>query len=275
MTHFGMAVPAALILVSLSIPSAGQTTDDTSPASNYVAPIQAPVQVSAQSAAQKLTPEELADILMARKEYREAAFSYKKLADQNPRNSVYWNKLGIALHQQAELSGALKSYQQAVKVNPHYADAQNNIGTIWYQRKKFGKAVRAYERAIKLRSDMAVLYSNLGYAYFGEKKYELSIGSFRHALAIDPQLFEHSSSRGGSVLQDRSVSDRGRFYFLLAKSFAEAGNFDRSLIYLRKAKEEGYASMNEVKTDPSFSAMLNLPETQEILAPRNPDSTLP
>jgi len=275
MTHFGMAVPAALILVSLSIPSAGQTTDDTSPASNYVAPIQAPVQVSAQSAAQKLTPEELADILMARKEYREAAFSYKKLADQNPRNSVYWNKLGIALHQQAELSGALKSYQQAVKVNPHYADAQNNIGTIWYQRKKFGKAVRAYERAIKLRSDMAVLYSNLGYAYFGEKKYELSIGSFRHALAIDPQLFEHSSSRGGSVLQDRSVSDRGRFYFLLAKSFAEAGNFDRSLIYLRKAKEEGYAAMNELKTDPSFSAMLNLPETQEILAPRNPDSTLP
>jgi len=275
MTHFGMAVPAALILVSLSIPSAGQTTDDTSPASNYVAPIQTPVQVSAQSAAQKLTPEELADILMARKEYREAAFSYKKLADQNPRNSVYWNKLGIALHQQAELSGALKSYQQAVKVNPHYADAQNNIGTIWYQRKKFGKAVRAYERAIKLRSDMAVLYSNLGYAYFGEKKYELSIGSFRHALAIDPQLFEHSSSRGGSVLQDRSVSDRGRFYFLLAKSFAEAGNFDRSLIYLRKAKEEGYASMNELKTDPSFSAMLNLPETQEILAPRNPDSTLP
>ena len=275
MTHFGMAVPAALILVSLSIPSAGQTTDDTSPASNYVTPIQAPVQVSAQSAAQKLTPEELADILMARKEYREAAFSYKKLADQNPRNSVYWNKLGIALHQQAELSGALKSYQQAVKVNPHYADAQNNIGTIWYQRKKFGKAVRAYERAIKLRSDMAVLYSNLGYAYFGEKKYELSIASFRHALAIDPQLFEHASSRGGSVLQDRSVSDRGRFYFLLAKSFAEAGNFDRSLIYLRKAKEEGYASMNEVKTDPSFSAMLNLPETQEILAPRNPDSTLP
>ena len=275
MTHFGMAVPAALILVSLSIPSAGQTTDDTSPASNYVAPIQTPVQVSAQSAAQKLTPEELADILMARKEYREAAFSYKKLADQNPRNSVYWNKLGIALHQQAELSGALKSYQQAVKVNPHYADAQNNIGTIWYQRKKFGKAVRAYERAIKLRSDMAVLYSNLGYAYFGEKKYELSIASFRHALAIDPQLFEHASSRGGSVLQDRSVSDRGRFYFLLAKSFAEAGNFDRSLIYLRKAKEEGYASMNELKTDPSFSAMLNLPETQEILAPRNPDSTLP
>ena len=275
MTQFGMAVPAALILVSLSIPSAGQTTDDTAVSLNYVAPIQTPAQVSAQSAGpRQLTPEELADIQMARKEYREAAFSYKKLADQNPTNPVYWNKLGIALHQQSELSGALKFYQQAVKVNPKYADAQNNIGTIWYQRKKYGKAVRAYERAIKLRSDMAVLYSNLGYAYFGEKKYEESIASFRHALALDPQLFEHSS-HGGSLLQDRSVSDRGRFYFLLAKSFAEAGNFERSLVYLRKAKEEGFASMNDVKTDPSFSAVLKLPETQELLAPKAPDPTLP
>ena len=278
MTHYGMAVPAAIILISLSIPSAGQTTDDTAPATNFVAPVQTPSQVVSPTSPvgqNQLSPEEMADILMARKDYREAAFSYKRLVDANPRNAIYWNKLGIALHQQEELAGALKSYQQAVKVNPQYADAENNIGTIWYQRKKYGKAVRAYERAIKMRSDMAVLYSNLGYAYFGEKKYQESIAAFRQTLAIDPQFFERVSSRGGSVLQDRSVSDRGRFYFLLAKSFAEAGNFDRSLIYLRKAKEEGFAQMNDVKTDPSFSAMLKLPETQEILAPKAADSPLP
>ena len=278
MTHYGMAVPAALILVSLSIPSAGQTTDETPSAYSYVSRAQAPVQVTApasSSGQRQLTQEELADIMMARKDYREAASSYKKLVDENPRNAVYWNKLGIALHQQSELSPALKSYERAVKVNPQYADAQNNIGTVWYQRRKFGKAIRAYQRAIKLRSDMAVLYSNLGYAYFGEKKYEESIGAFRQALALDPQLFERTASRGGSVLQDRSVSDRGRFYFLLAKSFAEAGNFERSLIYLRKAKEEGFASLNTVKTDPSFSAMLKLSETQEILAPKATDPTLP
>jgi len=270
MTHYGMAVPAALLLATLSIPSAGQVSEDTSS-----------IQTAAQAAdpskpAQRdLSPEDLADILMARKEFREAAVSYKKLADSNPKNAVYWNKLGIALHQQAELSGALKYYQQAMKVNPNYADAQNNIGTIYYQRKKFGKAIRSYQRAIKMRADMAVLYSNLGYAYFGDKKYEESIAAFRQALALDPQLFDHNSSRGGSVLQDRSVSDRGRFYFLLAKSFAEAGNFERSLIYLRKAKEEGYASMNQVKTDPAFSAILKLPETQEILLPKSADQTLP
>lgn len=277
MTHYGLAVPAAVLLVSLSIPSAGQVTDDSvppPPATHFVAPVQTPAQGAA-TPGQQLSPEDMADIYMARKDFHDAAVTYKKLTEENPKNAIFWNKLGIALHQQEDLSTALKCYQRAAKTDPKYADAQNNIGTIWYQRKKFGKAIRSYERAIKIRQDMAVLYSNLGYAYFGDKKYQDSIGAFRQALAIDPQVLEHASSRGGSLLQDRSVSDRGRFYFLLAKSFAEAGNYDRSLTYLRKAKEEGYASMNDVKTDPAFSAMLKLPETQEILLPKEANSPLP
>ena len=275
MTLYRMAVPAAVLLASFGLTSAGQVTDDTPTSSSNAPSVQTPAQGAPTPGTQTLSPEEMADILMARKEYHEAALSYRKLVEQNPRNAIYWNKLGIALHQQEDLGAALKSYQQAVKVDPKYADAQNNIGTIWYQRKKFGKAIRSYQKAIKLRDDMAVLYSNLGYAYFGEKKYEESIGAFRQALALDPQCFEHNSSRSGSLLQDRSVSDRGRFYFLLAKSFAQSGNVDRALIYLRKAKEEGYGALNEVKTDPAFAAMVKLPETQEILLPKNSDPTQP
>jgi len=274
MTRYGMAVPAAILLVSFSLTSAGQTTDDNASVARYTAPVQTPAQGAPEPGKPQLSPEDMADLLMARKDYHEAALSYRKLLDTNPKNAVYWNKLGIALHQQTELSSALKAYQYAVKVDPKYADAQNNIGTIWYQRKKYGKAIRSYQRAIKLKGDMAVLYSNLGYAYFGDKKYTDSIAAFRQALAIDPQVMEHASSRAGSLLQDRSVTDRGRFYFLLAKSFAESGNFERSLSYLRKAKEEGYGAMNDVKTDPAFSAMLKMPETQEILLPKSGDPTL-
>jgi hypothetical protein len=69
-------------------------------------------------------------------------------------------------------------------------------------------------------------------------------------------------------LQDRSVTDRGRFYYLLAKSFAQAGNTERCILYLRKAKDEGYKDLNAVKTDPDFSAMLKDPAVQEILSPK-------
>ena len=277
MNRLRMALPVSFLLVSLTLPTIGQTSDDT-PRESFVPPLQTQSQVSnaqANPAERQISGEELGDLYMARKQYREAVDQYRSLSEQNPRNAVYLNKLGIALHQQTALSAALKYYERAVKVNPRYADAENNIGTIWYQRKKYSKAVRAYQKAIKMRDDMPVLYSNLGYAYFSQGKYDESITAFRTALAKDPQFFERGSSRTGSILQDRSVPDRGRFYFLLAKSFAEAGNLDRAIFYLRKSKEEGYAQLNEVKKDPAFAAVLQDPAVIDLLAPKPVDSAQP
>jgi tetratricopeptide (TPR) repeat protein len=277
MNRLRMALPVSFLLVSLTLPTIGQTSDDSRKES-FVAPMQTQSQVSnapANPAERQISGEELGDLYMARKQYREAMEQYRSLSDQNPHNAVYLNKLGIALHQQTALGAALKYYERAVKANPRYADAENNIGTIWYQRKKYSKAVRAYQKAIKMRDDMPVLYSNLGYAYFSQGKYDDSIAAFRTALAKDPQFFERGSSRTGSILQDRSVADRGRFYFLLAKSFAEAGNLDRAIFYLRKSKEEGYAQIYEVKTDPAFAAVLKDPVVIDLLAPKPVESVQP
>lgn len=277
MTRTFMAFPASALLLTVSISTAAQSLVD-GPASAPVAPHvpQAPPPSPAQSPVivvrPDLTDEQMADLYMARKEYREASQLYKRLVDQNPQNAVYLNKLGIAMHQQTALGSALKCYERAVKLDPTYADAENNIGTIYYQRKKYGKAIKAYQKAIAIRDDLPVLYSNLAYAYFEDKKYEQAIASFRQALALDPQLFERNSSRNGSILQDRSVGDRGKFYFLLAKSFAEAGNLERCVIYLRKAKDEGYKQLAAIKEDPSFSAIIKNPAIQEVLAPRPEDN---
>jgi len=273
MTHLRVAVPASILLLTLSIPAAGQTIPETrsmmmAPGMAKVPAPQDPVIV----VRPEITDEQMGDLYMVRKQFREAAEMFKKLSDQDPRNPVYLNKLGIALHQQTALSLALKYYERAVKVDPRYADAENNVGTIWYQRKKFEKAIKAYNKAIAMRSDMAVLYSNLGYAYFGDKKYEEAIAAFHHALVLDPQLFEHNGSRSGSILQDRSVDDRGRFYYMLAKSFAQAGDLDRCIHYLRKAKDEGYKNITDIKKDPAFGAALKDPAVQELLLPKPADT---
>lgn len=273
MTHLRVAVPASILLLTLSIPAAGQTIPETrsmmmAPGVAQVPSPQDPVIV----VHPEITDEQMGDLYMVRKQFREAAEMFKKLADQDPRNPVYLNKLGIALHQQEALGLALKYYERAVKVDPRYADAENNVGTIWYQRKKYDKAIKAYHKAIAMRDDMAVLYSNLGYAYFGEKKYEEAIASFRQALALDPQLFEHNGSRSGSILQDRSVDDRGRFYYLLAKSYAQAGDLDRCIHYLRKAKDEGYKNFMDIKKDPAFGVALKDPAVQELLIPKPADA---
>ena len=271
-----MAVSVSILFLAVALPSVSQTTEDTHRQA-FAPTMQAASQVSTAvaPAERQLTAEEVGDLFMARKEYRSAAEAYKQLSDLHPRNAVYLNKLGIAFHQQAALGLALKYYERSARVDPKYADPQNNIGTIWYQRKKYGKAIKAYQKALKVREDMPVLYSNLGYAYFEDKKYEESIAAFRTALAKDPQFFEHNASRNGSLLQDRSVSDRGRFYYLLAKSFAEAGNTERSILYLRKAKDEGYAALADVNKDPAFSVVLKDPAAQELLAPKPAETSQP
>ncbi|MGB9477881.1 MAG: tetratricopeptide repeat protein, partial [Candidatus Acidiferrum sp.] len=161
---------------------------------------------------------------------------------------------------------ALKCYQKSSKLDPHYADAQNNAGTIFYERKKYSKAIRSYKKAILLRDDYAGFYMNLGYAYFGQKDYADSMAAFRKALEIDPNTFDPSRSRSGTIIQDRTISsDRAQFYFLLAKSFAESGNVERCVIYLKKARDEGYKDLDAVKSDPSFATVLKDPAVQDFL----------
>jgi tetratricopeptide (TPR) repeat protein len=223
-----------------------------------------------------IADEEMARLFLARKEYKEAENIFHRLALQNPGNAIYWNELGISHHNQSQLDEALKCYQKATKVDPRYADAQNNIGTVLYEKKKFSKAIRAYKKAINLRTDFAPFYLNLGYAYFGQKDFEDSIAAFRKALALDPTSLDPSRSRIGTVIQDRSITmQRGRFYFLLAKSFADAGDVDRAILYLRKAKDEGYADFKAAEKDPSFAAVLKNPDAQELFAPKPVDTAQP
>ena len=270
MTRNFLAIPAVTVLaVALSPLLSSQE--------RLVQIANASVSTAAQTPATAgIADEEMARLHMARKEYKEAEDIFYRLAISNPKNPLYWNELGIAHHNQAQLELAIRCYQKAAKVDPHYADAQNNIGTVLYERKKFPKAIRAYKRAITLRGDFAPFYLNLGYAYFKQKDFENSIASFRKALQLDPASLDPARSRIGTVIQDRSVSvDRGRFYFLLAKSFAQGGDIERAILYLRKAKDEGYSEFNSVQKDPTFALVLKDPAAEDLLVPKPVEAAQP
>ena len=271
MTRHTLAIPVvSFLLISTLLPATAQTN----PGSSLAPPAAVP---AATTQSQNLSDEELARLYLIRKEYREAQDLFHKLTVQQPANAIYWNELGISLHNQAQLPAALKCYQKSAKLDRHYQDVVNNIGTIYYEQQKFAKAVRYYNKAIAIRGDYAAFFLNLGYAYFGEKKYEQAIAAFRKALQIDPESFDASRSRAGTVIQDRSITyDRARFYFLLAKSFAESGNVERCVIYLKKAREEGYQDLEKsVSKDSSFAQVIKTPAIQEFLVNKPPDTSQP
>lgn len=209
-----------------------------------------------------ITPEMRGDIYMARKMFREAVEVYK----EGPADSaILMNKTGIGYHQMLDLITAKKYYQRAIKLNPAYAEAINNLGTIEYSRKSYRRAIGDYKKALRYSPNSASIYSNLGTAYFARKDYKDAAEMFQHALDLDPEVFEHRNTHG-VLLQERSVEERAKFHFYLAKTYAKAGMNDRALLYMRKAIEEGFKERKKFEEEAEFAGLKKLPEFQQLLA---------
>jgi tetratricopeptide (TPR) repeat protein len=219
----------------------------------------------AQTAKPPLPPEQRGDIYMARKMYREAIDVYREGSAKDP---VLLNKIGIAYHQLMQLDSARKYYEQAVKLKPDYLEALNNLGTVYYARKNFRRAMHWYSRALKIAPNeirSASVYMNLGTAQFSRKQYEKATISYQAAMRLDPNVFEHSGSYG-VLLEERSVEERAKYHYYLAKLYAKGGRNELAIQYLRKALEEGFKEKKKLEEEPDFAGLHDLPEFKELMA---------
>jgi tetratricopeptide (TPR) repeat protein len=115
-------------------------------------------------------------------------------------------------------------------------------------------------------------HSNLGFAYYNTNKFPEAAAEFQKALELDPSIFERND-RAGAVVQDRSVSNHGLFFFTMAKVYAEKRDAVHCAEYLRKSLDEGYKDVGKAATDPSFKNVIDDPAMQDVLlriAPPDP-----
>jgi len=83
---------------------------------------------------------------------------------------------------------------------------------------------------------------NLGTALFARKKYEDATVSYQTALKLDPEVFERHGNFG-VLLEERSVEEKAKYHFYLAKLYAKDGRHELALQYLRKSLEEGFKEL--------------------------------
>jgi tetratricopeptide (TPR) repeat protein len=224
-----------------------------------------PVQADKPEDKTEVTPELRGDIFMAKKQYREAIEAFRQ---GSPKDPVLWNKTGIAYHQMLQLDSALKSYQQAIRLKKNYLEAINNIGTVYYARKNYRRSITYYQRALKLAPQdirSAAIYNNMGTALFARKQYKEAGEALQTALKLDPDVFEHTSSYG-VMLEERSVQERAKYHYYVAKLYAKSGRNELALQYLRKALEEGLKERKQLQTDPEFASLRDTKEFKDLLA---------
>jgi tetratricopeptide (TPR) repeat protein len=208
--------------------------------------------------------EERAKVQLAEKRYEAAIQSYQELLKGDPKNALFMNMIGIAYLDLSNYDQAKKYFARASKADKKYSSAVNNLGMVYYHQKNFRSAIRQYQRAVAIDPNQAGTHSNLGFAYYNSNKFVEAATEFQKALDLDPTIFERND-RAGSMVQDRSVSNHGLFFFTMAKVYAQKGDAAHCAEYLRKSLDEGYKDVGKAATDPAFKDVINDPVVQDVL----------
>ena len=208
--------------------------------------------------------EEQGDALRAQKRYLDSLDFYSAAIAKHP-TALLWNKEGMAYLLLRKFPEATKCFDRAIKADRNAPEGYNNRGFMEQLNKNYNKAIKYYKRALALRPNNALFHYNMGTSYFGKHEYGLAAQQYRAAYVLDPDIFNRVS-RIGVMAQSGSPEDRAAFSFMVAKMYAQAGDFDRSLEYLRKAMEEGYKGIKKVYTDSEFATLRTDKRFEELMS---------
>jgi tetratricopeptide (TPR) repeat protein len=206
------------------------------------------------------------DLLRAQKRYFDAIDYYHAALAQGT-TPLRYNKLGMAYLFLQQYKDAQKSFNHALKQDKNCAEAWNNVGFVAQMKRNYGKASKYYEHALALRPNSPTFHYNLGSVYFARHKYQEAAQEYRAAYMLDPDIFIRVS-RMGILAQTSTPEDRAMYSFMVARMYAEAGDVDHSLEYLRKAMEEGYRDMKKVYTESDFAALRTDKRFTELMEQR-------
>jgi tetratricopeptide (TPR) repeat protein len=206
------------------------------------------------------------DQLRAEKRYLDAVDYYQAAIAKHP-SATLWNKTGMAYLFIQRYHEAQKAFDRAMKLDKSAPEAYNNRAFIEQVNKNPGKAIKYYHKALNLRPESPTFHYNLASAYFAKHEYELSTQEYRTAYQLDPGIFQRVS-KTGIMAQACSPEDRAAFAFMVAKMYAQSGDFDRSILYLRKAMEEGYKSIQKVYSEPEFATLRTDKRFSELMSQR-------
>jgi tetratricopeptide (TPR) repeat protein len=216
--------------------------------------------------------EQRGDVLRAEKYYADATDYYEAALKKSTDKAQLYNKEGIAQLQMMHYGEAKHLFEHAIKTDREYPEATNNLGVVYYNMRNYGKAIKYYRKAIAINADSASFHSNLGTAYFAKHEYERAGQEYATALSLDPDIFERHSQAGVTAHMS-SPEDRARYSYVIAKMFAQRGDADHCLLYLKKAMEEGFKVAENFQKDREFAGFRKDPRFIALL--NNPPSPLP
>jgi Flp pilus assembly protein TadD len=245
LTASGQALPAQGATVPGSTAQGSTLQGSSTQAPSPAAPAMAPASTQVQ-----LSPEDLGNLQLARRQYQGAIQTFMEIPNKS---ALVWNKIGIAYQQLFMTDDAQKSYEKALKLAPKNSDILNNLGSVYYSRKEFSIAEHYYRKALKYEPNSALIYKNLGTDLMAADKFKKGWTCYQTAMEMDPEIFERANLL--RIGEPTPTQQRGAMNYYLAMSYVKVGKLDLAVDYLRRAIDEGFTDRKKVLMDKEFASL--------------------
>jgi Flp pilus assembly protein TadD len=214
--------------------------------------------------------EKAGDASRAQKDYAEAVRYFSEAIRKDKKNAKLYNKRGLAELSSGDYVAARNDFVKAAKYNHKYPEAWNDLGVVYYVQKNYPEAAKNFAKAISLDDKRANFHVNLGVTYFAQEQIDLAMHEYTRALELDPDALVRSSNTAMSAqIMDRE--QRAAQDYMMARVYAKMGEIDRCLKCLEKAKENGYAALNNVYQEEDFSKVRQDARLASIVPPPAPE----
>ncbi|MBC7348856.1 MAG: tetratricopeptide repeat protein [Candidatus Aminicenantes bacterium] len=200
---------------------------------------------------------------MQKKDFSAARQEFLLALNFNPRSTRILNLLGLTYFREQDYDLAEMYFLRAVRVDPEFSLGYLNLGGVYAMKQLYTRAREYYERALQLDPVLTSAYYSLGAVCFQLGDDQAALEYLSRGLELDPDFLEkHPDSLAGLPMKGGSLSE---LYFSFARLYASRQDVNRTVEYLKKAKQAGFKDWERIDRESDFEKIRDNPVIREFL----------
>ncbi|MGB9906458.1 MAG: tetratricopeptide repeat protein [Candidatus Saccharicenans sp.] len=200
---------------------------------------------------------------MQKKDYALARQEFLQALNLNPRSTRVLNLLGLTYFKEQDYDLAEMYFLRAIRIDPEFNLGYLNLGGVYAMKQLYARAREYYEKALSLNPGLTAAYYSLGAVCFQLGDDQAALEYLARGLEQDPDFLEkHPDSLAGLPMKGNSLAE---LYFSFARFYASHQDVDRTVEYLKKARQAGFRNWERIDRESEFEKVRDNPAIREFL----------
>lgn len=200
---------------------------------------------------------------MHKKDFAQARQEFLRALNLNPGSTRVLNLLGLTYFREQDYDLAEMYFLRAIRTDPDFNLGYLNLGGVYAMKQLYARARDYYEKALSLNPELTAAYYSLGAVCFQLGDEQAALKYLTRGLEQDPHFLEkHPESLAGLPMKGNSLAE---LYFSFARLYASRQDVERTVEYLKKAKQAGFKDWNRIEKESEFEKIRDNPVIREFL----------